>query len=840
MNAFVAAGAGFLLAVLWFDLMFDVQAAGHAEVPEPALASIAAYYARVTTAARPMNRLIAAVMAATLAAIVVEIAGSTEPAWLGWVSLGLALAAIGLAGLRTVPAAVRLGNAPRPAAGAEPARSRGARPARVLLRGDRVRDRPAAGLRLRGCRPGERLRSESVPMMRRLLTTLLLAGAGACALAAPALAADEAFVRVDQLGYGALAPKRAYLMANFDAAGTPFTVSGEGGTVFSGTVGQSTGSWSKSYPFVYALDFDALHAPGRYTITAGGAGSPPFAVAAAGGLYAPALANALSFYENERDGPQYVPSALRTAPAHLNDEHASAYSTPKVNGQGAFKGDLHSVGTTLDASGGWWDAGDYLKFVETTSYTVDEMLAGVRDFPALMGTAAPASQDFAGEARFGLEWLLRMFDAETGTLYYQVGIGEGNRQTAGDHDIWRLPQADDAFGGENPLYRYIRNRPVFRAGAPGAPVSPNLAGRDAAAFGLCFQVFHASDPAFADRCLRAGERIFALADTKHKGHLLTAIPFGFYPEREWRDDLELGATELSLALSSGGALPPGPGAHRTGLLPRRSGELGQGIRQALQAQLGHAQPLRRQRSGAFRAGSRAARRRQPVRSRDRRSRPAREPAGRAAVGPEPGGQGPLRLRLPLGGSRHGLPRRRPRGDGLGVRLSDGRNDLRRRRRALARQRARRQRVGRLDGDRRRHRVPALPLPPGREPGRLARRLAARARRRRGGGPEQRIELGRSRRDAGVPARAAATRTHASTAAAPCSPTTPNRSRRPSPRSISRPARCWRSRGRPRRPLRFRRRRDRAPNRIGRSGRVAQWESARFTRERSQVRNPPRP
>jgi hypothetical protein len=108
-NAFVAAGAGFLLAVLWFDLMFDVQAAGHAEVPEPALASIAAYYARVTTAARPMNRLIAAVMAATLAALVVEIAGSSEPAWLGWLSLALALAAIGLAGLRTVPAAVRLG-----------------------------------------------------------------------------------------------------------------------------------------------------------------------------------------------------------------------------------------------------------------------------------------------------------------------------------------------------------------------------------------------------------------------------------------------------------------------------------------------------------------------------------------------------------------------------------------------------------------------------------------------------------------------------------------------------------------------------------------------------------
>ncbi len=65
-----------------------------------------------------------------------------------------------------------------------------------------------------------------------------------------------------------------------------------------------------------------------------------------------------------------------------------------------------------------------------------------------------------------------MWDDETGTLYYQVGIGEGNAATAGDHDIWRLPQADDGFGGEDPLYRYIRHRPVFRAGPAGASREP--------------------------------------------------------------------------------------------------------------------------------------------------------------------------------------------------------------------------------------------------------------------------------------------------------------------------------------------------------------------------------
>ncbi len=111
MNAFVAAGAGFLVAVLWFDLMFDVQVARQPEgvLPEAVLASIAGYYARVTTAARPMNRLIAAVMLATLAAIVVEIARADPAPWIGWVSLALALPAIALAGVRIVPDAVRLG-----------------------------------------------------------------------------------------------------------------------------------------------------------------------------------------------------------------------------------------------------------------------------------------------------------------------------------------------------------------------------------------------------------------------------------------------------------------------------------------------------------------------------------------------------------------------------------------------------------------------------------------------------------------------------------------------------------------------------------------------------------
>ena len=105
-------GGGFLFAVLWFDLMFDVQARGHAgaELPEPVLASIAGYYRRVTTEARPMNLLVAAVMVGTLAAIVVELVDSAVDRSVGWASLALLVAALVVARTRTVPGAVRLGS----------------------------------------------------------------------------------------------------------------------------------------------------------------------------------------------------------------------------------------------------------------------------------------------------------------------------------------------------------------------------------------------------------------------------------------------------------------------------------------------------------------------------------------------------------------------------------------------------------------------------------------------------------------------------------------------------------------------------------------------------------
>ncbi len=109
----LTACSGFLVAVLWMDLIFDTQVLAHRrrdELPEPVLASIAGYYHRATTTSRPMSHLIALVMAILLGALAFRVVRGNDPGWLVGASAVLAAVPILLALTHTVPNAVRLGN----------------------------------------------------------------------------------------------------------------------------------------------------------------------------------------------------------------------------------------------------------------------------------------------------------------------------------------------------------------------------------------------------------------------------------------------------------------------------------------------------------------------------------------------------------------------------------------------------------------------------------------------------------------------------------------------------------------------------------------------------------
>jgi hypothetical protein len=109
----LAACGGFLVAVLWMDLIFDVQVLRHRRssgaLPEPVLASIAAYYRRATTDSRPMSRLIALTMAIAVLGSVYQLVCVDGSAARRALAVLLCAAPAGLAGARIVPNAVRLG-----------------------------------------------------------------------------------------------------------------------------------------------------------------------------------------------------------------------------------------------------------------------------------------------------------------------------------------------------------------------------------------------------------------------------------------------------------------------------------------------------------------------------------------------------------------------------------------------------------------------------------------------------------------------------------------------------------------------------------------------------------
>lgn len=356
-------------------------------------------------------------------------------------------------------------------------------------------------------------------------------------------------IRLDQAGYLRGETKRARLMTARPLRNASFSIVDEQGKVVlrHKVPTASVRHWNGHYRAVYRLSFSTLTAPGDYRLKVRGdtrAVSPPFRVEGAGRLYGELLRYGVDFDQVQRDGRDVLPGRLHRRPSHLLDRRASVYAWPTMARGSDLILDKHlrRIGGPVDVAGGWFDAGDYLKFTHSTAYNDVLLFTSER----MLGGRAPRA--LTAEARHGLAWLRKMWDARTKTLYIQVGIGSGNRQGTfrGDHDGWRLPQADDRDRAR--IDRFVSHRPVFEAARPGRPISPNLVGRVSASFALAAQLDARNRPTRAHRELRTAKALYARADTTSPPRpLVTALPHAFYPESSWRDDMELGAAEIALA-----------------------------------------------------------------------------------------------------------------------------------------------------------------------------------------------------------------------------------------------------------------------------------------------------
>jgi hypothetical protein len=364
------------------------------------------------------------------------------------------------------------------------------------------------------------------------------------AVAQPAL--NTIFVRANQVGYR---PQDAKIGIAFGRVALPdsFAVvrADSGIAAFQGKTKPVTGvKWGQFENHV-ELDFSALRAAGRYVLRVGGGKSLPFEISA--GAYRELPDQLLEFMREQRCG--YNP--WLDAVCHPFDGR-TAYG-PLTNG------------TYLDVRGGWHDAADLLKYLLTSGNATAQMLLAYKlespkskarfqtsgleplasDFVNGLGQPYPNGiPDILDEARWGLEWMLKLHPAPD-RLYHQVADDR-------DHPGWRLPQNETADygwgkGGARVVY-FADGQPQglgqYKSASTGVA---NLAGRYAAAMALAYQIWRddARERPFAKRCLQAGKEVYELG--RAKGGVQQGNSYGApyrYEETTWADDMEWGAAEL--------------------------------------------------------------------------------------------------------------------------------------------------------------------------------------------------------------------------------------------------------------------------------------------------------
>lgn len=352
---------------------------------------------------------------------------------------------------------------------------------------------------------------------------------------AQAAPSDSIFIRVNQVGYLsddtkiALAFSRRPVQVRFSVVDVE-----TGRPVFEGRSNPlEVRGWGQ-YPFYAELDFSSVRGPGRYRIEVEGEAesSPAFNVGS--GAFGDAHEDLLAFMRQQRCG--YNPYLDMVC--HRRDGRAMFGPMPDSS--------------YIDASGGWHDAGDQLKYLITSSNATARMLLAYElepdkfaDLTNDLGQPIPNGiPDVLDEAKWGLDWLHKLHPAPD-QLFHQVADDR-------DHIGWKWPDKDSSDYGWGPnSYRVV----YFATGEPQglsqykskATGIGNLAGRTAAALAMGYRIWNdvLQDSAYAAKCLRAARTVYAMGRRQEgyqQGNSFGA-PYR-YTEDTWADDMEWGAAEL--------------------------------------------------------------------------------------------------------------------------------------------------------------------------------------------------------------------------------------------------------------------------------------------------------
>jgi endoglucanase len=216
-------------------------------------------------------------------------------------------------------------------------------------------------------------------------------------------------IRLNQIGYFVNGVKK-FVVADSDASSFAI-ISAASDTVCSGTL-ENKGTWDQSGEQVSIGDFTELNAPGTFKIALdNGEASYDFVIG--DNIYEDLKVAALKTYY------------LHRISMPIEEQYAGIYHRPMGHEDMArpFHPSTGKTEGTLDTPGGWYDAGDYGKYMINAGIATGMMLAAYEKYPEAYpdnslnipesGNGVP---DILDEMRYEIEWMLTMQDEDGGVF----------------------------------------------------------------------------------------------------------------------------------------------------------------------------------------------------------------------------------------------------------------------------------------------------------------------------------------------------------------------------------------------------------------------------------------
>jgi len=333
-------------------------------------------------------------------------------------------------------------------------------------------------------------------------------------------------IAVNQAGYYPKAPKQA-VVVGMPSAERFTIVSENGNTVFQGRLGAVRQSKNSSLVTRIA-DFSGFTKKGKYRVLSAGLASPVFTIA--------------DNVQNETAKAVIKGFYYQRVSMPLEERYAGIWARPaghpddKVIVHPSAATEQRPAGTVISSPGGWYDAGDYNKYIVNSGITVGTLLSAYEDFPAYfagLNLNIPESgnkvPDILNEVLYNLRWMLTMQDPFDGGVY--------NKCTNAEFDGMVMPGVT-----KDPRY-------VVQKGTAATLDFAAVMAQSARIYRQYSKVF----PGLADEFLRAAEKAWQWAlqnpnleynQFEMNRNFKPEISTGGYGDRNFTDEWFWAASEL--------------------------------------------------------------------------------------------------------------------------------------------------------------------------------------------------------------------------------------------------------------------------------------------------------